>query len=125
MISGYSQEDLRITEGRITDALFASTTPDKKTIGVFLTVPKKNDVAPQDWAIQMIKYFDAYGLPVKVIVHHKPPIDGTGAHALIFVGGERYKGNLSGGGVGLYHFFEEHEKVFTNLFSLYKQVNSG
>jgi hypothetical protein len=108
--------------GQLSIPLLASCKPNARTIGVFLTVCKENDGDPQTWARHMQEYFDAYGLPVKIVLNHDPP-KGKAVRALIYVGGQEFKGNLSGGNVGLNYFFTQHEKVFANLAVLYKAAN--
>lgn len=109
-------------EGRISEALHASMTPDNRTVGVYLTVAKENELSPEKWASTVEQYFKTYGFPVKIILDHKRP-EGKGAAALIYIGAKAYEGNLSSGDVSLYYLLSEHEKVFGDLLKLYREAN--
>lgn len=117
-----SQNQSAYKEGRITEALFASVTPDSQTVGVYLVVGQENEVSPQEWATTIEKYFTAYGFPVKIILYHKH-LEGTGAVARIYIAGKAYQGNLSNGNIGLSHLLTEHAKVFPELLNMYKEAN--
>lgn len=117
-----SQNEFIYHEGRISDALFVSTTPDKRTIGVYLTVAIQNELSPQEWASTVEKYFKAYGFPVKIILDHRRP-KGKGATAVIYIGAKAYEGNLSSGSISLSHLISNHKKVFAELLELYKKAN--
>lgn len=108
--------------GGISKALHASMIPDNRTVGVFLSVGKQNKIPPSEWASTVEKYFNAYGFPVEIILREKRT-NGKAAIALMYIGAKRYQGNLSSGGVGLYHLFNNHKEVFTELLDLYKKAN--
>lgn len=118
----WGQSETIYEEGRISEALYASMKPDNRTVGVYLTVAKENELSPQEWASTVEKYFKAYGFPVKIILDNQRP-EGKGAVALIYVGAKAYNGNLSSRGVSLYHLLKEHKAVFSDLLALYKEAN--
>jgi len=106
----------------IKKALHASMTPDNRTVGVYLSIGKDNELSPQTWMSTIEKYFKAYGFPVKIIVDHNQP-EGKGAIAVIYIGAKAYEGNLSSGSVSLHYLLTEHKKVFNELLEMYKVAN--
>ena len=119
---GNPNEKVIYKEGRISEALHASMIPNKRTVGVYLTVAKQNELTPQEWASTLEKYFKAYGFPVKIILNHKNS-KGKGATAVIYIGAKAYEGNLSSGSVSLSHLLTKHKKVFAELLEIYKEAN--
>lgn len=112
----------KFKEGHIGNAIDASFKPDARIVGFYLTVAKQNDATPEQWAEKIQQYFDAYRLPVEIILDSTRP-EGASARARIYIDGVAYDGNLSNGNVGLRHFFTKHKEVFRGLGAMYKEAN--